>query len=63
MKKEKEDWRWGPLEFDGLFGLHGRFLCFHHMLDDTKAIVDPAKPIIPVDASDSTELPPFVERG
>ena len=50
-------WHWGPLDFDGLFGIHGPHLCFHRHPDPTSpdAIVDPAKDIIPLKSSEETK--------
>ena len=44
------EWHWGPLHFDGLLGLHGTYLCFHRHPDPSHpdAIVDPAKPVLPL---------------
>ncbi len=46
----RTDWHWGTLSFDGLFGLHGTYLCFHRhpAEDDPVAEVDPAKPVLPI---------------
>ena len=46
----RTEWHWGPLAFHGLFGIHGVCLCFHRHLQPEKpdAIVDPAKPILPL---------------
>lgn len=66
MKKplHRTDWHWGPVEFSGLFGLHGTFLCFHRHDDpaNPSATIDPAKPILPLDVPDPRNLPDFVER-
>lgn len=50
-------WHWGPLEFDGLFGIHGPHLCFHRHPDPSSpdAIVDPAKDIIPLKQAEETK--------
>jgi hypothetical protein len=59
------DWHWGPLEFDGLMGLHGTFLCFHchPAADDPVAMVDPAKPILALEADPAYPVPEFVLEG
>jgi len=45
------EWHWGPLAFNGLFGMNGICLCFHRHIESGRpeAIVDPAKPIIPLE--------------
>lgn len=61
----RTDWHWGPVEFAGLFGLHGAFLCFHRHPDpeNATATVDPAKPILPLDVPHPENLPDFIERN
>jgi len=61
----RTDWHWGPVRFDGLFGLRGTFLCFHrHLAADTPDVtVDPAKPILPLEPEDAHNLPDFVVRN
>lgn len=61
----RTDWHWGPVRFDGLFGLHGTFLCFHRHLsaDDLSVTVDPAKPILPLEPENPENLPEFVVRN
>jgi hypothetical protein len=52
-------WRWGKIQFDGLFGLHGEFLCYHRPEGPAElggAVVDPAKPIIPLLVENSLQL-------
>ena len=55
-------WHWGPLEFDGLFGLYGVFLCFHRHTgeNDPSAVVDPAKAIYPLHIPDGRPQPDFL---
>jgi len=60
----RTDWHWGPVHFDGLFGLHGTFLCFHRhpAADSPDVTVDPAKPILPLQPADPAALPDFIVR-
>lgn len=53
----KTSWHWGPLDFAGLFGLHGTHLCFHRYTDDADphVLVDPAKPIIALSSGASSQ--------
>ena len=61
----RTDWHWGPVRFDGLFGLHGTFLCFHRhpAPHDAAVTVDPAKPILQLKPDDGKKLPEFVVRN
>lgn len=60
----RTDWHWGPVHFDGLFGLHGTFLCFHRHLTaaDPAVTIDPAKPILPLEPETPESLPEFVVK-
>lgn len=61
----RTDWHWGPVLFEGLFGLHGTFLCFHRhpSADSDEVTVDPAKPILPLDTQQMETLPDFIVRN
>lgn len=62
--RHRTDWHWGPVRFDGLFGLRGTFLCFHRHLatDDPAVTVDPAKPILPLEPDNRERQPDFVVK-